>query len=417
MKISIKTLQGKSFPLEAEPTHTIAQVKEIIEKDHGLNASKLIHAGKILKDDQTLQTAGIKENGFLVCMISKAKKPAAAAPAPAPAAPAAVAVPAPAPAPAPAAAPVTPGAPAATPAPVPASAPAPAPAPAAPAVVPAAPEPAAAAAEPAVSPQVQSLVDMGFPQDQCVAALRAAFGDPSRAVEYLMDPSAMPAPEPELPAAAAPQAAAAAPANSTGGDLERLRQHPQFNDLRRLVQSNPQALPAVLQQIGQQDAGLLALIQANQQGFINMMNEPIEAAPAAAAAAPGGLPAGLPAGGPNPAQLMQMVSQMPPEQQQQMAAAMGIDPQQLQQVAQMMNQLPPGAMEQMLAQQGGAPGGGAPGQPAQENVIRLTEEEGAAVDRLAEMGFEKHEAAQAYLACDKNEMLAANFLFENQMTD
>ena len=34
----------------------------------------------------------------------------------------------------------------------------------------------------------------------------------------------------------------------------------------------------------------------------------------------------------------------------------------------------------------------------------------AAVVRLADMGFDRTEAAQAYLACDKNEALAANLL-------
>eukprot|EP00439_Symbiodinium_sp_Y106_P026911 s1658_g3.t1 len=73
-----------------------------------------------------------------------------------------------------------------------------------------------------------------------------------------------------------------------------------------------------------------------------------------------------------------------------------------------------GLLLQMLAQQGGmggmpgmGPGGGGP------QVIRLSEEENAAVERLAALGFDKEMAAQAYLACDKNEELAANFLFDN----
>jgi len=64
---------------------------------------------------------------------------------------------------------------------------------------------------------------------------------------------------------------------------------------------------------------------------------------------------------------------------------------------------------------GGAPGGmpGMPGMPGGDGVIRLTEEENAAVERLAALGFSKEVAAQAYLACDKSEELAANFLFDN----
>lgn len=56
---------------------------------------------------------------------------------------------------------------------------------------------------------------------------------------------------------------------------------------------------------------------------------------------------------------------------------------------------------------GGGPGGGG------ENVVRLTQEESEAVARLTELGFDRQMAAQAYLACDKNEEMAANFLFEN----
>merc|ERR1711957_33617 len=54
--------------------------------------------------------------------------------------------------------------------------------------------------------------------------------------------------------------------------------------------------------------------------------------------------------------------------------------------------------------------GGGPGGP---QVLRLTQEEMAAVDRLADMGFDRTEAAQAYLACDKDEALAANLLMDS----
>jgi UV excision repair protein RAD23 len=45
-------------------------------------------------------------------------------------------------------------------------------------------------------------------------------------------------------------------------------------------------------------------------------------------------------------------------------------------------------------------------------VIRLTEDEMNAVNRLTEMGFDQQDAVAAYLACDKNEALAANLLMD-----
>merc|ERR1719247_3439277 len=45
--------------------------------------------------------------------------------------------------------------------------------------------------------------------------------------------------------------------------------------------------------------------------------------------------------------------------------------------------------------------------------VELTPDEQAAVERIAALGFDPNQALEAYLACDKNENLAANFLFDN----
>ncbi|EOD26963.1 hypothetical protein EMIHUDRAFT_59557, partial [Emiliania huxleyi CCMP1516] len=54
------------------------------------------------------------------------------------------------------------------------------------------------------------------------------------------------------------------------------------------------------------------------------------------------------------------------------------------------------------------------GPPPRATTIRLTEDERAAVERLISLGgFDPNMVVQAYLACDKNEELAANWLFDN----
>lgn len=223
--------------------------------------------------------------------------------------------------------------------------------------------------------------------------------------------------------------------------METLRRHPQFDALRRLVQTNPSTLQAVLSQIGQQQPELLEAINANQALFLEMMNEPVaDAPPSESAVAPSqpsvaapragadadasnafaGIP-GMEALG-NPVQLAQMLQAMPPQEQQAMAQMMGMDVNQLQQLAQMISAMPPEQVQQhmnmaMQAQGlggmlGGGGGAGAGGGMGGAQILRLSDEEMAAVDRLTEMGFDRSEAAQAYLACDKNEALAANLLMD-----
>ena len=49
--------------------------------------------------------------------------------------------------------------------------------------------------------------------------------------------------------------------------------------------------------------------------------------------------------------------------------------------------------------------------------IAVTEEEAAAIDRLQNMGFERAACIEAFIACDRNEEAAANFLLENMNDD
>lgn len=131
------------------------------------------------------------------------------------------------------------------------------------------------------------------------------------------------------------------------GNLDFLRNNPQFQQLRQVVQQNPQMLEPILQQVGAGNPQLAALIGQHPEQFLQLLSED----------------------GDNDAPL------------------------------------PPGAQ-----------------------AISVTEEEREAIERvryiksildfgtnfiqLCRLGFPRDQAIQAYFACDKNEELAANFLFE-----
>merc|ERR1719402_262940 len=115
---------------------------------------------------------------------------------------------------------------------------------------------------------VQNIQDMGYEKSQVEAALRASFNNPDRAVEYLL--TGIP-PQVEVGGGGAP----AVPAAAAGGEnpLAFLRDHEMFQQIRSVIQQNPNMLSTMLQQIGQSNPQLLQIISQNQEAFIRMINE------------------------------------------------------------------------------------------------------------------------------------------------
>ncbi|KAK3132139.1 hypothetical protein QOZ80_6AG0516470 [Eleusine coracana subsp. coracana] len=358
----------------------------------------LIYQGKILKDDTTLESNKVAENGFVVVMLSKAKAstsgPSTAVKTPAPVA---------------SAQPATPAAPVASvartapsQAPVAASEPAPPSTQPPAAAVTATPAATVAASSDAdvysqaasnlvsgnnLEQTVQQILDMGggtWDRDTVVRALRAAYNNPERAIDYLYSgipetaevppvarapasgqqtnpqaapPQAQPAAAPLVQPAAAsagpnanplnlfPQgvpSGGANPAAATGagaGALDALRQLPQFQALLALVQSNPQILQPMLQELGKQNPQVLRLIQENQAEFLRLVNESTESGT-------GGNILG------------------------QLAAAM-------------------------------------------PQALTVTPEEREAIQRLEAMGFNRELVLEVFFACNKDEELAANYLLDH----
>ena len=60
---------------------------------------------------------------------------------------------------------------------------------------------------------------------------------------------------------------------------------------------------------------------------------------------------------------------------------------------------------------GGHPSSSSGGNSNQNNI--LTDKDKAAINKLKELGFSEEVVTQVYLICQKNEELAANYLFEN----
>ncbi|RVX06382.1 Ubiquitin receptor RAD23c [Vitis vinifera] len=73
-----------------------------------------------------------------------------------------------------------------------------------------------------------------------------------------------------------PQGLPSMGSNASAGTLDFLRNSPQFQALRAMVQANPQILQPMLQELGKQNPHLMRLIQEHQADFLRLINEPVE---------------------------------------------------------------------------------------------------------------------------------------------
>ncbi|PIN14386.1 Nucleotide excision repair factor NEF2, RAD23 component [Handroanthus impetiginosus] len=354
MKLTVKTLKGSHFQIGVSPNDTIMAVKKSIEDVQGKDnypcgQQLLIHNGKVLKDESTLAENKVSEDGFLVVMLSKSKSLASSGSTSSQ--------------PAPKVAPASNPASAAESRPVvlaPKNA-------GSPSVAPTANAPSDSYAEAAsnvvagnnLEQTIQQLIDMGggsWDRETVTRALRAAYNNPERAVDYLysgIPESAEVAVPLAQPAATGPPASGgpnSSPLNlfpqetlsgATGaglGSLDFLRSNQQFQALRSLVQANPQILQPMLQELGKQNPSLLRIIQENHQEFLQLINEPVDG---------------------SEGDIFDQAEQDMP------------------------------------------------------HAVSVTPAEQEAIERMEAMGFDRALVIEAFLACDRNEELAVNYLLEN----
>lgn len=399
MWITIKNLQQQTIKLEFDETQTVQKLKEKIEsemgKDYPAAQQKLIYAGCILDDDKTIDSYKVDEKKFIVVMVKKASVASSAA------------------APEKEETPKTVTATTTTSATKestttekkddtsqktssstsntssPSKSAADPPKQTAPAAA------AAAAATPAetasggvvgqsqialaesnlvmgenYNAMVQNIMEMGYDRESVVRALNASFNNPERAVEYLItgipDMALQDRPAPvggneQSGLGAAVERASNQPSSGSesggggGGNedspLAFLRRQAQFQQMRNVIQQNPEMLNEVLQQIGQTNPALLQLISENQEAFVNMLNESDDGRQA-------------PSGGND---------------------------------------------DDDRGNFGGLLDVG--------SVPEFTQQDREAIERLKALGFPDELVVQAYIACEKNENLAANFLLSQTFDD
>uniref|UniRef100_A0A6B2L907 UV excision repair protein RAD23 n=1 Tax=Arcella intermedia TaxID=1963864 RepID=A0A6B2L907_9EUKA len=332
MKITIKTVRNEKFELEVEPNFTIDKVKELLESKYRFEKSSqtLIFQGKVLLAEKMIEELKIGAEDFFVLMV-KSKKPAEPS-----SASTATSTTAP---------PTTTPAPSTT-------------APTTTTVVPGDNKVAdALLVGSELDKAINNIVDMGFPKDQVVAAMRASFNNPARAIEYLTSglPPQVQAPPPVTPANASTPAQPRAPVQSTptpartgggSGVFDGLRQHPQFPQLcLHAQQGGEEALKQILTYFAEVSPPLVQLIGQHQEEFIQLLNTPV----------------------------------------------------------QVINRTPGGPVPTPTQ----APTG--PG------VIRVqvTPEDERVINGLVNMGFDRNRVLEAYFLFDKDEQMTANFLLNN----
>lgn len=278
MQITLKTLQQQTIQIDIDDEQTVKALKEKIEAEKGRESfpvagQKLIYAGKILQDDTPIKEYKIDEKNFVVVMVSKTKAPGPPAPPSEP--PKSFAAPSssssPPPVPAPAAIPIPRDEGSDDP-----------PATISPAQSPDHGSGLRADGEDASSTLVTgqeydamltNIMSMGYERDKVVAALKASYNNPHRAVEYLLNGI------PTVPVQETSPAPAQLPTDTQPAEgenpLEFLRSQPQFQSMRQVIQQNSSLLPALLQQLGQENPELLQQISQHHELFIQMLNAPV----------------------------------------------------------------------------------------------------------------------------------------------
>ena len=207
--------------------------------------------------------------------------------------------------------------------------------------------------------QLNSLVDMGFEKSQAEAAIKAARGQIDLAIEYLYNgiPEGINNNNLDQEQEQGQQGGEVGEDNNEDDPLKNVA------SIAKIIgQRNPSALTRLLQSIQQNDPDLMNLIKEREEEFKTLLEQPITDRDYRA---------------------------IQRFQQEMGLAGIGV----------------------RFPGQGGMSG-------QRQIRLDLTPQDREAINRLKDLGnFSDAEVIQAYIACDKNEELTANYLFEQKMRE
>ncbi|CEP63103.1 Rad23p LALA0_S07e02454g [Lachancea lanzarotensis] len=255
---------------------------------------------------------------------------------------------------------------------------------------------------------IQRIMEMGYDRDQVERALRAAFNNPDRAVEYLL----MGIPEHLQPQQAQQQEQQQSQAQNPGqvetqGLSEApLPQAPETSqdsnqEITAQGSGDPQDLPVAADDLFAQAAATPGGPESGEggraPGTIGLTMEDLLSLRQVVTGNPEAL-----------APLLESLSTRYPELREQIMS----NPEMF---ISMLLEAVGGSLQEGDMNLEGALEGGMNAEGIEEGqappTIELTPQDEAAISRLCELGFERSLAVQVYFACDKNEEIAANMLF------
>ena len=360
MKLTIKTLKQVSYTVEIAQEASVADLKQEIEAKHSFDSKsmKLLYSGSVLEDQKLLSEIGIKDGHVIMMMNAKARPQNIAKEE------------------------IKEEKKEEEPVPN---------------TISKETEkvniPSVSKVVPAkdYSKEIQSLAEMGFSQEMSKNAIEAAKGNVNLAIDYLYN--GIPSNQGQGQGRQNPQLSEFMDEEEEFEPIEidpEMLNNLDLNDpntlktiasiVKIIIQEDPSQLSNLLSDIEETNPEIIDFIKEHEAEFKSMIEQPI-----------------------SPQDLL-LFQSLAGSSDQQLLPEEGDDD----------NEDVPEGLQNILNQAQNLLNAG-PGDITTNLNLSQTDRE--SVDRLKNLGFSEDEALQAFMACDRNETLAANFLFDNKFKD